>query len=201
MRAVGDPAPSPIYRAPMRLDDDGAAVAHALEHRVVGLPGALTPPPATLDDAIAAIDAAQGERAARRLQRFAQVPDDAFVWTRGADGLYRLGRVAGPWRYDASTEAGVAGLHHVRPATWLGRPFGDDVAPAAVAATFARGCRNFQRTHDARAERQTAALWDEADGAQNPQSSGSGAPGARFRPRPRSAEGGDERTPQRLPPP
>jgi len=39
---------------------------------------------------------------------------------------------------------------------WLDRPFGPDEVPVAVAATFARGGRNFQRTHDAAAERRTA---------------------------------------------
>ena len=34
-----------------------------------------------------------------------------------------------------------------------------DEVPAAVAATFARGGRNLQRTHDAVAERLTAELW------------------------------------------
>ncbi|HEY4096905.1 MAG TPA: hypothetical protein VGM33_15395 [Baekduia sp.] len=149
-----------IYRAPMRHADGTGAVAHALRHGVVGLPGALSPAPATLDDALAATP---DERAARRLERFAHVPAGAFVWTRDGDGLYRLGRLTGgPWRYDASPAAGAAGLHHVRPAEWLDRPFGDDAVPAAVAATFARGGRNFQRTHDALAERQTAALWDDA---------------------------------------
>jgi len=42
----------------------------------------------------------------------------------------------------------------------LERPFGEDEVPAAVAETFARGGRNLQRTHDATAERRTAALWD-----------------------------------------
>jgi hypothetical protein len=32
--------------------------------------------------------------------------------------------------------------------------------PVAVAATFARGGRNFQRTHDAAAERRTVELWE-----------------------------------------
>ena len=95
------------------------------------------------------------------LRRFADLPEGALVWTRTADGTYRLGRIAGPWRYDDSAAAHEVGIHHVRPATWLDRRFGEDEVPPAVAATFARGGRNFQRTHGERAERRTAELWKE----------------------------------------
>jgi hypothetical protein len=66
--------------------------------------------------------------------------------------------VSGPCRDDAEA-AGAVGLAHVRPAVWMDRPFGEAEVPAAVAAAFARGGRNFQRTHDAAAERRTAELW------------------------------------------
>lgn len=59
--------------------------------------------------------------------------------------------------------AGV-GIHNVRPAQWLPRPFGEDEVPPGVSATFARGGRNLQRTHDAAAERRTAELWDKWGG-------------------------------------
>jgi hypothetical protein len=52
------------------------------------------------------------------------------------------------------------GIHHVRPARWLARAFEVDEVPPAVAATFARGGRNLQRTRDGDAERRTAALWE-----------------------------------------
>ena len=91
----------------------------------------------------------------RRAQRFAGVPEGSFVWTRDRAGDYWLGRIAGPCRDDVNP----AGLAHVRPADWLPRPFGEDAVPPAVAATFARGGPNFQRTHDAGAERRTAELW------------------------------------------
>jgi len=45
------------------------------------------------------------------------------------------------------------------PARWLSRAFAEAEVPDAVARTFARGGRNFQRTHDRDAERLTAALW------------------------------------------
>ena len=139
----------------------GAGAERGVERGLVGTGDALDPAPATLDEAIAAARDAYGEKAARMLERFAELPDGTFVWTRGADGMYHLGRIVGPWRYDDSRAAREVGIHHVRPTKWLERPFGEDEVPAAVAATFARGGRNLQRTHDAGAERRTAALWDE----------------------------------------
>ena len=141
---MGDSAP--IYRAPMRARDldvpEGAGAAFGLAHAVVG------------------IGDGHGEKAARMLDRFAGLPEGTFVWTRDPDGAYHLGRITGPWRYDASPAAREVGIHHVRPVRWLDRPIGDREVPAAVAHTFARGGRNFQRTHDDEAERQTAAIWD-----------------------------------------
>jgi predicted Mrr-cat superfamily restriction endonuclease len=101
-------------------------------------------------------------KAARLLRAFAEVPDDTFVWTRESDGTFRLGRIDGPWRYDASSAASEVGIHHVRATRWLSESCHLSEVPAAVAATFARGGRNFQRTHDRDAEQVTAALWQRA---------------------------------------
>jgi hypothetical protein len=138
----------------------GAGAELALERGVVGVGDALPAAPGTLDEAIGAAIEAHGDKAGRMLRRFADLPDATFVWTRVSDGTYRLGRIAGPWRYDDSPAARTVGIHHVRPARWIDRPFGDDDVPTAVAATFARGGRNLQRTHEERAERQTAELWE-----------------------------------------
>ena len=51
------------------------------------------------------------------------------------------------------------GITRVRDAEWLERTFDEMDVPVAVAQTFARGGRNFQRTHDEEAERQTAEIW------------------------------------------
>ena len=101
----------------------------------------------------------RGAKAERMLNRFANLPDGVFVWTRGTDGAYRLGRIAGDLRRDESPAAAAVGIHDVRPAEWLGRAFEEDEVPPAVAQTFARGGLNFQRTRDAGAERLTADLW------------------------------------------
>lgn len=154
----------PIHRAPMRARDrdlpQGPGAQFGLEAGVVGTGDALAAAPATLDDAVAAAAEQHGDKAARMLRRFAELPDGTFVWTRAADGLYRLGRIAGPWRYDDSAAAREVGIHHLRPATWLDRPFGDDDVPPGVAATFARGGRNLQRIDDEHAERLTEEAWE-----------------------------------------
>ena len=161
---VSTESAEPIYRAPMRARDrdrpEGAGAAFGLEQGLVGTGDALDTAPGTIDEAIAAAGATHGSKAARMLERFAELPVGAFVWTQGPDGDYRLGRVTGPWRYDDSPAARAVGIHHVRPVKWLDRPVGDREVPAAVAQTFARGGRNFQRTHDREAERETAALWE-----------------------------------------
>ena len=95
-------------------------------------------------------------------RRFCELPDGVFVWTRDAGLRYRLGRMAGPCREDRSAAARAVGMRWARPATWLGDAFTAREAPDAVVKTFGRGGRNFQRTHDETAERETAALWARA---------------------------------------
>lgn len=102
-------------------------------------------------------DAGADERLGRRVARFADVADGSFVWTRDTDGLFWLGRIDGPLFYD---DAGAAvDLVHVRPCRWTAEPVLEPEVPAAVLATFARGGRNFQQTHDANVGEQTAAIW------------------------------------------
>lgn len=98
------------------------------------------------------------ERLARRVERFAEAADGSFVWTRGGDGLYRLGRLNGPYFYDA--EGSTVDLVHVRPCDWRGVPVPDRDTPAAVLATFGRGGRNFQQIHDACVGEQSSRLWE-----------------------------------------
>ncbi|HJS95127.1 MAG TPA: hypothetical protein VJ741_12760, partial [Solirubrobacteraceae bacterium] len=126
-----------IYRAPMRARNldvpAGAGAEYGLASGVVGIgPG-------------------RGEKAARLLHRFATVPTGGFVWTRDRPGNYHLGRIAGAVREDGSPAARAVGIVHVREANWLPRAFSEDEVPPAVAQTFARGGRNFQRTHDSEA--------------------------------------------------
>ena len=127
-----------VFRAPMRARDHdappGAGAEFGLAHGLVGI----------------------GDPAEARIRRLAELPDGVFVWTRDTAGDFWLGRVAGPLR---RAPRNAAGLTHVRRADWLDRPYGADDVPADVAATFARGGRNLQRTHGAAVERRTAELW------------------------------------------
>ena len=156
-----------VHRAPMRARDrddvpPDAGAASAVERGLVGIGDALTVVPVSLGDAVLAATREHGEKAGRMLLRFAELADGTFVWTRTADGIHRLGRVSGPWRYDDTAAACAVGIHHVRDADWDPRRFAEDEVPAAVAATFARGGRNLQRIHDAAAERRTTELWADA---------------------------------------
>jgi hypothetical protein len=136
-----------VYRAPMRSRSDDVdpqdAVDRALRTGVVGFGAA---------GADARLD--------RRVQRFAEVPDGAFVWTRDTHGRYWVGRIDGPYRYDAA--GADVDLVHVRPCRWVSRPFDEHRVPAAVIATFGRGGRNFQRTHDPAVGAQTQRMWESA---------------------------------------
>ena len=155
-----------VYRAPMRSRHDdvdpGLAVERALESGVCGVGGRLSTPPSTLAEALGRTDDEYDERTARRLERFAAAPTGSFVWTRDTDGLYFLGRLTGEWRYDAAPDALAADLVHVRACDWLARPVPPERVPAATLATFARGGRNFQQTHDATVGADSAALWEGA---------------------------------------
>lgn len=141
-----------VYRAPMRSRRDDidtrATLRRALALGLVGFG-----------------EANAGDRLARRIARFAGAADGAFVWTRDADGLYWLGRITGPYRRDDDPAAVTVDLVHVRPCQWLVEPLLEPAVPAAVVATFGRGGRNFQQTHDPSVGAQTAAIWARSGGA------------------------------------
>lgn len=135
---------TPVYRAPMRSRSDeidhGAAVERALDLGLVGV-GRLGAEH-------------EQDRLVRRLERFAEVPAGAFVWTVDADGQPHLGRITGALRQDPDGRA--LDLVDVRPCEWRTAPS----VPAGVAQTFARGGRNFQQVHAPGVERQTQEVWD-----------------------------------------
>ncbi len=104
-------------------------------------------------------EAANDSRIARRVERFADVEQGSFVWTRDPDGLYWLGRISGPYFYDSSDDAAAVDLVHVRECDWLPKPFLEPAVPAAVVATFRRGGRNFQQTHDSTVGAESLRIW------------------------------------------
>jgi hypothetical protein len=154
---------TPIYRAPMRARDrelpPGAGAAHGFEHGIVGIGDPLARTPETLDQAIAAASAEHGQKAGRMLRGFARLPAGTYVWTRGPDGTFHLGRIEGPWRYDERLSARAVGICHTRSVRWLDQSIETASVPPAVSASFARGGRNLQRIHDEPAERATVELW------------------------------------------
>jgi hypothetical protein len=140
-----------VYRAPMRSRCDAVEPRATIERaRQLGLCGfgRLARSPGEKD------------RLARRVARFADVDDGAFVWTRDADGLFWLGRISGSYFYDSDDAAAAVDLVHVRPCDWLSEPLLESHVPAAVIATFHRGGRNFQQTHHPSVGRATRRIWD-----------------------------------------
>lgn len=131
----------------------------ALARDVCGVGGILPRAPRDLRDALDLTEETYDERTARRLERFAAVPEGAFVWTRDGDGLFLLGRITGEWHYDASVRAAEVDLVHVRDCAWVRQPVGVGEVPPAVTATFARGGRNFQQTHDRDVAAQSEKVW------------------------------------------
>ncbi|MDT5338589.1 MAG: hypothetical protein QOD90_4094 [Mycobacterium sp.] len=141
-----------VYRAPMRSRRDDvdvqATIDRAMSLQVCGFGGILHPPPPNLDGAVESAIRQYDDRLARRIERFAAALDGSLVWTRDANLLFWVGRIAGPWSYDPSDVAAEVDLVHVRPCEWSESPISEHEAPAAVLATFGRGGRNLQQIHD-----------------------------------------------------
>lgn len=142
-----------VYRAPMRSRSDavdpGAAIERGRRSGLCGF-GELVRNPR------------ERARLADRVDRFAAAADGSFVWTRDPDGLFWLGRIAGPYFYDADADAVAVDLVHVRRCTWLPEPLLEPDVPDPVIATFRRGGRNFQQTHHRSVSQETQRIWDTA---------------------------------------
>lgn len=136
-----------VYRAPMRSRRDDVDFGATIERaRTLGLCGFGS-------------GGSSAARLARRIERFRDVDRGSLVWTRDPDGLYWLGRITGPYFYDADEAAAAVDLVHVRECRWLTAPLLEPSVPAAVIATFRRGGRNFQQTHDAAVGAESMRLW------------------------------------------
>ena len=140
-----------VYRAPMRSRRDdvdfGATIERALARGLCGFGGPKKP---------------SDERVARRIERFRDVDEGSFVWTRDPDGLYWLGRITGPYFCDNDDEAAAVDLVHVRECRLAGSSLSlSSPCPPPSIATFRRGGRNFQQTHDSTVGAESQLLWDE----------------------------------------
>lgn len=138
-----------VYRAPLRSRRDDVDPVLAFERAttlgLVGMGGRLSRVPRSLSETLALLAEEHDERVARRVERFAAVPEGSQVWTRDPDGRYRRGHLHGPLRYDADPAAVAADLVHVRDADWEAESVDEHLVPTPVVATYARGGRNFQR--------------------------------------------------------
>jgi hypothetical protein len=138
-----------VYRAPMRSRrpdiDHGATIGRARALNLCGFGDS----------------GSSADRLARRIERFRDVDRGSFVWTRDPDGLYWLGRITGPYFHDTDAAADAVDLVHVRECRWLTEPLLEPTVPAAVVATFRRGGRNFQQTHDPSVGAESQRLWDQ----------------------------------------
>ena len=140
-----------VYRAPMRSRNDAvesqATIDRAHRLGVCGFGQSVD-------------RSGEKERLARRVARFAELDEGSLVWTRDTDGWFWLGRISGPYRYDADEAAAEVDLVHIRPCEWLSRPMLEQDVPVAVVATFRRGGRNFQEIHHPSIAKETQRIWD-----------------------------------------
>lgn len=140
-----------VYRAPMRSRNDAVAPQATIDRaRRRGLCG--------FGQSVSR--SAEQERLARRVARFAELDEGSFVWTRDTNGWFWLGRISGPYFYDADETAAAVDLVHVRPCEWLCRPILEQDVPVAVVATSRRGGRNFQEIHHPSIDEETQRIWD-----------------------------------------
>jgi hypothetical protein len=140
-----------VYRAPMRSRNDAVSPQATIDRaRRLGLCG--------FGQSVSR--SAEQDRLDRRVARFAEVDEGSFVWTRDTDGWFWLGRISGPYFYDADKTAAAVDLVHLRPCEWLRVPLLEHDAPAAVHATFRRGGRNFQKIHHPSIDQATQRIWD-----------------------------------------
>jgi hypothetical protein len=140
-----------VYRAPMRSRNDAVSPEATIDRaRRLGLCG--------FGQSVSR--SAEQARYDRRVARFAELDEGSFVWTRDTDRWFWLGRISGPYFYDADKTAAAVDLVHVRPCEWLCMPMLEHDAPAAVVATFLRGGRNFQKIHHPSIDQETQGIWD-----------------------------------------
>jgi hypothetical protein len=140
-----------VYRAPMRSRDDAVELQPTIDRaRRLGVCG--------FGQFVNSV--AEQERLDRRVARFAEVDDGSFVWTRDPDGWFWLGRISGPYSYDADESAAAVDLVHTRPCEWLSMAILEQDVPTAVVARFRRGGRNFQEIHHPSIGNETQRIWD-----------------------------------------
>jgi hypothetical protein len=160
-----------IWRTKMRSLKPGVDIAgqvdYCLEGGLVGIGWGIEvlESGAPLADVLAAIRETElrgwGAQAASTVRLFAEeakVGD--FVWTRDLHGRFRLGRIAGDYRYDNSEKAKATDTHQVRDADWAEQPLSDLEVPGAIIRAFSGTSTSFSRMWNRGARLYTAWLWE-----------------------------------------
>jgi hypothetical protein len=164
-----------IWRTKMRSlkpgVDIGAQVDYSLDGGLVGIGWGIEglQSGAPLADVLAAIGETElrgwGAQAASTVRLFgeeAKIGD--FIWTRDLHGRFRLGRIAGNYRYDNSEEAKATDTHQVRDADWAEQPLSDLEVPGAIIRAFSGTSTSFSRMWNRGARLYTAWLWEKLHG-------------------------------------
>jgi hypothetical protein len=145
-------------RSPRSDVDVRATIDRPKTLGLCGFGGTLRPAPPNLESAIDSAAEQYDVGLADRVGRFAAVEVGSFVWTRDPDMLSWLGRIEGPWLYDAREQA-ATDLVHVRACRWLSSPLVQSEVPAPVVATSGHGGLNFQPTHSRAVGPDTQRIW------------------------------------------
>ena len=152
-----------IYRLPLRSQKEGGVphdqqVEHCLRNGISavgwGVEGG------GLEEVLTQIEETYDRRGRQTVERFANAPTGSLIWTLHTDGTYRVGELAGPWRYDASAEAERLDCHQVRDTRWAPKRLLSSEIPGAVVRSFSQRGSSFSRIHDEAAQRYSHRLYD-----------------------------------------
>ncbi|MGH2853637.1 MAG: hypothetical protein ACRDLF_05540 [Solirubrobacteraceae bacterium] len=179
MAVIGSADPPVIWRTKLRSLKPGVnhakQFAYCVDGGRVGIGWGIEklPTGTSLAEVVAAIHATElpgwGRRAASTVRLFgeeAAVGD--FVWTRDLEGRFRLGRIAGGYRYENSAKAEAMDIHQVRKTDWADQPLGDLEVPVAIIRAFSGTSTSFSRMWDPGARLYTRWLWEKLHGREPP---------------------------------
>lgn len=170
--------PGMIWRAKLRSLKPGVdhreQLQHCLDGSLIAIGwGAELPTGSSLDDVCRTIEQnpapSWGRRAAGTVRRFgAETNVGEFIWTRDTEAHYRVCRIAGPYRFDASPKAARVDSYQVLPVDWAADPLDDLDVPGAVVRAFVGSSDSFSRIHDRSARLLTPYLWEKLHGCELP---------------------------------
>lgn len=160
--------PATIWRAKLRSLKPGVDHKEQLRHCVEGSLiaigwGAELPSGSSLDEVCQWIERNPqwGRRAAQTVRRFgAEAKVGDFIWTRDTQAHYRVCRITGTYRFDASPRAARVDSYQVLPVEWAPNALDDLDVPGAVVRAFVGSADSFSRIHEPSARMLTPYLWE-----------------------------------------